>query len=92
MDVFHYHPETSEFLGVSQADENPMRPGDFLIPAFAATVAPPAAQVGFYRAFIDGEWVQVAIPPDPVDVDGNIRNAPAGLFGGPQLVEMFNGH
>lgn len=40
------------------------------------------------RQIWDGEaWL-----PLPTKVDQNIRNAPSGLFGGPQLKDLFNGN
>lgn len=95
MQIHHFDRETGKYIASSAADAHPLRLGEFIVPDSATTEAPPAEQDGFYRAFVDGGWVQVEIPvpPEPpVDVAGNIRNAPAGLFGGPQLVEMFNGH
>ena len=92
MQIHHFNRETGRYIASSVADEHPLKAGEFIMPDAATTEAPPAEQDGFYRAFIYGEWVQVAIPPDPVDVDGNIRNAPAGLFGGSQLKDLFNGN
>lgn len=95
MNIYHYHPETGEYLGSSIADTDPLDASHILVPAFATTTEPPEVQEGFYRAFIGGEWVQVEIPPLPepvIDVDQNIRNAPTGLFGGLQLKDLFNGN
>lgn len=92
MNVFHFDPDTGALLGVSEADPDPMTPGHFLIPSDATVVPPPDEVAGHYRAFLDGAWVRVEIPIPPVDVDGNIRNAPAGLFGGSQLKDLFNGN
>lgn len=65
MKIHHYHPETLEYLGEGQADESPLEPGVFLIPAHATPLAPPAAVAGKVRVFKDGAWVQRVIPPPP---------------------------
>lgn len=54
--VHNYHPITAEYLGPGEADESPLEPGVFLIPADATTIAPPPQQPGFVRRFINGAW------------------------------------
>ena len=95
MNVYHFNPETGEFLGSSVADTDPLDPSHVLVPAFSTDIPPPEEEEGYYRVFANGEWVQVEIPPPPepvIDVDSNIRNAPSDLFGGPQLKDVFNGN
>lgn len=95
MIVHNYDPETFEYLGSSEADANPLRPDQFLIPAHATEVEPPEEQEGFYRRFTGDGWeqVEIPVPPEPpVDINGNIRNAPEGLFGGPTIGEVFYGN
>lgn len=41
MDIYNFSAETGEFVGVGQADPNPVRQGAYLIPAFATDVVPP---------------------------------------------------
>lgn len=78
MNVFHYDSETGVYLGTSAADESPLEPGAFLIPAFATTDVPPAATEGHIIRFVDGAWqsspiVEPEEPPAPaitaLDVD-----------------------
>ena len=69
MKIHHYNPETLEYLGEGQADESPLEPGVFLIPAHATATAPPAAVAGKVRAFEAGAWVQrdpPAVPGEPL--------------------------
>ena len=54
--VYNYHPITAEYLGPNEADESPLEPGVFLIPADATTTEPPAQQEGFVRRFTNGAW------------------------------------
>lgn len=57
MNVYHFHPETREFLGVDTADPSPMEPGKFLVPANATTVEPPVLQERQAAvAKNDGQW------------------------------------
>lgn len=58
MDVYNFHPETGEYLGTSQADPNPVRPDNWLVPAFATRAPPPAAAKGFARVWTGGQWRQ----------------------------------
>lgn len=82
MKIHHYHPETLEYVGESEADESPLEPGVFLIPAHATELAPPKAQAGKVRAFEAGAWVQRVIPvppapPEPTPAElKEIANAP----------------
>lgn len=67
MHVYHYHPETGEYLGASEADESPREPGVFLIPAHATETPPPADEPGFIARFVDGAWgySPVVSPEEP---------------------------
>lgn len=56
MRVYHYHEITREYLGSSEAMEDPMEPGRWLIPAWATTIAPPEAVEGKVRYFDGLEW------------------------------------
>ena len=56
MKVYSYHYQTGEFVGVDDADESPLEPGVFLIPANATAIKPPAEKSGFVRRFVNGSW------------------------------------
>lgn len=58
MKVYHYHPETNEFLGEGLADESPLEPGVYLIPAQATVKEPPRTIKPSQYVVFDGEnWV-----------------------------------
>ncbi|MGE5553289.1 MAG: tail fiber assembly protein [Betaproteobacteria bacterium] len=54
--IYHYHPETGEYLGESEARESPLEPGVFLLPAHATFEAPPEAGPGQVAVFNAGVW------------------------------------
>ncbi|WP_457660263.1 hypothetical protein [Sinorhizobium medicae] len=60
--VYNYHPSTLEYTGSSQADESPLEPGVYLIPAYATETAPPEFIPGYIFKWAGGEWVAEAIP------------------------------
>ena len=62
MKVYNYSAFSGEFTGVNTADESPLEPGVFLIPANATTVSPPDPQEGKTINFQNGGWVLVDIP------------------------------
>ncbi len=81
MDIFHFHPETGALVGTGTADESPLEPGVFLLPANATFTPPPTATVG-QRAVYDpafGVWELEAIPQPPTPPD---PPAPGPDFGG----------
>lgn len=65
MDIWHYHPTTGRLLGAGVADANPVEENAWLVPAFAAAVAPPDAIEGHEIAWEGGAWVQREIPAPP---------------------------
>lgn len=66
MKIYHYHPDTREYLREDQADESPLEPGVWLIPAHATSVAPPPLEPGKRIVWADG-WVLEDIPVPHLD-------------------------
>lgn len=65
MKIYHLHHETGELLAEGVADESPLEPGVFLIPAHATETAPPAAVAGKSRHFGANGWEHRDIPAPP---------------------------
>lgn len=63
--VLHYDPATGELLGASEAQESPLEPGVYLIPAHATDQAPPEAGPDQIVRFVGGTWVVEARPSPP---------------------------
>lgn len=55
--VYSFHPETREYLGTEVADESPLEPGVWLIPANATETAPPVIPEGHVAMFATDYWV-----------------------------------
>lgn len=62
MKIFNYAPNTGLLFGESSADESPLEPGVWLIPANATTTQPPLAQAGKTIHFVNSVWVYQDIP------------------------------
>ncbi|ATB03626.1 hypothetical protein VP03_12340 [Sinorhizobium meliloti] len=63
--VYNYDPSTLEYTGASEADESPLEPGVYLIPAYATEIAPPEFIPGHIFKWAGSEWVPEEIPPTP---------------------------
>jgi len=62
MDIFHYHPDTGIYLGQGVADESPLEPGVWLIPAHATELEPPQPSKGKQIAWSGDSWDVQPIP------------------------------
>lgn len=65
MKIYNYAPETGIFHAEGLADESPLEPGVFLIPAYATTLKPPKATLPKVAVFMDGKWIVETLPPPP---------------------------
>jgi hypothetical protein len=62
--IYNYNWATGEYAGDSMADENPLEPGNWIVPAYATTKALPDLEPG-HRAMFDPEtndWRQEKTP------------------------------
>ena len=69
MKIYHYN-EYGYYCGQDIADESPLEPGVFLIPALATNQEPPSPQECKNIIFNDGVWqlIDIVVKPDPVVV------------------------
>lgn len=56
MKIYNYHPEYKTYVGSSLADESPLEPGVFLIPAHATELEPPSCSLGEIQVFNGTSW------------------------------------
>ena len=63
MIIYNYHPITHEYTGLSDADEDPLDVGKWLIPANATNITPPEQCDGKARIFNGLSWVYVDVIP-----------------------------
>lgn len=69
MNIFHFHRDSGLYIGSDTADESPLEPGVFLIPAYATNKKPPAFGLDEQAFFINDAWVIRKIPqPEPAAV------------------------
>lgn len=57
--IYSYEKETGVFVSESVADESPLEPGVYLIPAFATDIKPPETNAHESAVFKDGAWSAV---------------------------------
>lgn len=56
MKIYNYHPDYKYFFIESIADESPLEPGAFLIPAYATDIEPPTCELNEIQIFNDTSW------------------------------------
>jgi hypothetical protein len=63
--AYTFHSETGVFIGVDFAQESPLEPGIFLLPAGATFVEPPQFAEGKQAVWNGETWEVQDIPPPP---------------------------
>jgi hypothetical protein len=63
--AYSFHPETGVFIGVDFAQESPLEPGVFLLPAGATFVEPPQVAEGEQAVWGGESWSVQDIPVSP---------------------------
>ena len=56
MKIYNYHPDCKYFYCESEADESPLEPGVFLIPAHATNIEPPTCESNQIQIFNGTSW------------------------------------
>jgi hypothetical protein len=56
MEIYNYHPEYKHLTAISTADESPLEPGVYLIPAYATDIEVPNYDSGTIPIFKDDHW------------------------------------
>ena len=79
MKTYNYIADTGIFYSEGVADESPLEPGVFLIPAHATTVAPPEVTEPDVAVFKDGEWSVEVLPPPPPEPEPEPQPEPEPL-------------
>lgn len=76
--VYHYDQVTGAFLNTSsEADEDQMEPGTFLVPAYATLLPPPSPpNPKLQQAVFDGDAWSVQDKPATPMIKKNIDGAP----------------
>ena len=78
MKIYHYAPDTGIFYSEGLADESPLEPGVFHIPACATTLEPSEVTLPDVAIFKNGEWSIGSMPP-PVELTPAEKLAASGL-------------
>jgi hypothetical protein len=70
MKIYHYHPQTSIYLGTNTAEESPLEPGKYLIPAHATTLMPPSTTERKQIVWKDNRWevFDILKPESPPEI------------------------
>lgn len=54
--IYNFDKETGEFLSITTADEDPLDPSNYLMPAHSTIAPVPEDIKGKARVFVDGNW------------------------------------
>jgi hypothetical protein len=61
MKIYHYHPDTKEYLGEGMADPSPLEKDVYLIPAHATIKSPPESIEGKGIVLNNDKWEYVNV-------------------------------
>jgi|LakMenEpi03Aug12_release.lakeMendotaPanAssembly.Ray.scaffolds.fasta_scaffold313623_2 hypothetical protein len=75
MKIYHYDSMSKIFIGTGFADESPLEPDVWLLPAHSTEFEPIETQDGKIQAFIDNKWVLIDIPVSD-EVEQNTQEVP----------------
>jgi hypothetical protein len=56
MKIYNYHKEYKYYISESEADESPLEPGVWLVPAYATEIEPPICNLGEVQIFNGESW------------------------------------
>lgn len=76
MQVYNYDEHTFEYVNASIADESPLEPGVYHIPAHATDIAPPEDVPGKVRVFTGNGWVYQDVAPAVEEIPSTVENTP----------------
>lgn len=65
MQVYSFHPGTGFYVGTTIADESPLEPGVWLMPAHTTEIAPPAYGDGQLPKWTGSAWTLESVVPVP---------------------------
>jgi len=65
MNIYNYDPETNQYTSAAVADESPLEPGVYLIPAYATEIAPPTAGEDEAPFWTGTAWEVKSTIPEP---------------------------
>jgi hypothetical protein len=92
--VYHFDPETLVYANfASEADEDPLERGKFLLPADSTPLIPPSPPnpKKQHAVFRDGDWVIEDIPQTPT-LKKNLKEAPkSGMWPRLSIKEALKG-
>lgn len=90
MKIYNYEAHTGKYINESYADESPLEPGVFLLPALATTIEPLPQQTGKTVNFENEVWVYKDIPtaPEQTYAEKRVREYPSI---GDQLDALWKG-
>lgn len=82
MEVYSYDKQSGIFVGTTVADEDPKRPGNYLIPAQSTLIKPPFVPEDKIAKWDNNVWVLVDKPPrelTPEEKDKRNYVAPSAM-------------